>query len=97
MITAMSAAKRSNSVARQFQESCTADVGFVCRNDRAVGLCTLGQDDSKENQRFKKALSRCENRVAFHKSRSQDKSKHRKKQQSFRKYRQAREIFYAVT
>ena len=35
----MSAAKRSKSDVRQFQESWTTDFGFVCRNDRAV--CTL--------------------------------------------------------
>ena len=39
MLTAMSAAKRSKSGARLFRESWTADVGFVCRNDKAV--CTL--------------------------------------------------------
>ena len=39
MLTAMSAAKRSKSDVRQFQESWTTDFGFVCRNDRAV--CTL--------------------------------------------------------
>ena len=43
------------------------DVGFVCRNDRAV--CSLVQDDSENNQGFKKAVSRNENRVAFQKSR----------------------------
>ena len=36
----MSAAKRSKSDGRQFQESSTTDFGFVCRNDRAVcALC----------------------------------------------------------
>ena len=39
MLTTMSAAKRSKSDVRQFQESWTTDFGFVCRNDRAV--CTL--------------------------------------------------------
>ena len=76
MLTAMSTAKRLKSGARQFQESWTADVGFLCRNDRAV--CTLGQDDSEKNQGFKKAISRCENRVAFQKSRLQCKSKYGK-------------------
>ena len=50
MLTAMSTAKRSKSGARLFQESWTADVGFVCRNDKAV--CTLVQDDSEKNQGF---------------------------------------------
>ena len=76
MLTAMSTAKRSKSGARLFQESWTADVGFVCRNDKAV--CTLVQDDSEKNQGFKKAVSRCENRVVFQKSRSQCKSKYGK-------------------
>ena len=48
MLTTMSTAKRSKSGARQFQKSWTADVGFVCRNDRAV--CTLVQDESAKNQ-----------------------------------------------
>ena len=39
MLTTMSAAKRSKSDVRQFQESWTTDFGFVCRNERAV--CTL--------------------------------------------------------
>ena len=50
MLTAMSTAKRSKSGGRQFQESWTADVWLVCRNDRAVG--TLVQDDSEKNQGF---------------------------------------------
>ena len=36
MLTTMSAAKRSKSDVRQFQESWTTDFGFVCRNERAV-------------------------------------------------------------
>ena len=76
MLTAMSTAKRSKSGARQFQESWTADVGFVCRNDRAV--CTLVQDNSEKNQGFKKAVFRYENRVTFQKSRLQCKSKYGK-------------------
>ena len=76
MLTAMSTARKSKSDARQFQESWTGDVGFVCRNDRAV--CTLVQDDSEKNQGFKKAVSRYENRAAFQKSRSQCKSKYGK-------------------
>ena len=76
MLTAMSTAKRSKSGARQFQKSWAADVGFVCRKDRAV--CALIQDDSEKNQGFKKAISRYENRVAFHKSCSQCKSKYGK-------------------
>ena len=39
--TAMSAAKKSKSDERQFQEPWTVDFGFVCRNHRAV--CTLVQ------------------------------------------------------
>ena len=76
MLTATSTAKRSKSGARQFHDSWTADVGFVCRNDRAV--CTLVQDDSEKNQGFKKAVARYKNRVAFQKSRSQCKSKNGK-------------------
>ena len=66
MLTAMSAAKKSKSSQRLLQVSWTADVGFVCRNDRAV--CTLVQDDSEKNQGFKKAVSIYKNRVAFQKS-----------------------------
>ena len=76
MFTAMYTAKRPKSGARQFQESWTAAVGFVCRNDRAV--CTFIQDDPEKNQGFKKAISRYENRVAFQKSCSQCKSKYGK-------------------
>ena len=76
MLTAMSTAKRSKPGARQFQESWTADVGFACRNDRAV--CTLVQDDFEKNQGFKKAVSRYKSRVAFQKSRSQCKLKYGK-------------------
>ena len=54
MLTAMSTAKRSKSGARQIQESWTADVGFVCSNDRAV--CTLVQDNSEKNYDFKKTV-----------------------------------------
>ena len=75
MLTAMSTAKWSKSGARQlFQESWTAEVGFVCGNDRTV--CTLVQDDSEKNQGFKKAVFRYENRAAFQKSRWQCKSKY---------------------
>ena len=76
MLTAMSTAKRSKSGGRQFQESWTADIWLVCRNDRAVG--TLVQDDSEKNQGFKKVVSRYQNRVAFQKSRSQCTSKNGK-------------------
>ena len=66
MLTAMSTTTTSKSGARQFQESWTADVGFVCRNDRAV--CTLVQNDSEKNQGFIKAVSRHKDRMAFQKS-----------------------------
>ena len=46
MLTAMSKDKRPKSGARQFQELWTADVGFVCRNERAVR--TLVEDDSEK-------------------------------------------------
>ena len=68
----MSAARRSKLGAGLFQESWIADVGFVCRNDRAV--CTLAQDDSEKNEGLKKAVSRYENRIAFQKTCSQYKS-----------------------
>ena len=72
----MSTAKRSKSGARQFQGSWTADVEFVCRNDRAV--CALTRDDSERNSGFKKAISRYKNGVAFQKSCLQCKSKYEK-------------------
>ena len=72
----MSAAKKSKSSARQFQDLSTGDVGFVCPNDSAV--CTLVQDDSEKNQGFKKAVSCYKSRVAFPKSNLHCKSKNRK-------------------
>ena len=51
-LIAMSTAKKSKPGARHFQESWTADVGFVCRNGRAV--CTLVQDDSEKNEGLKR-------------------------------------------
>ena len=80
---------------------------FKSRGQQMLGLSVvmteqdmysaLVQDDSEKNQDSKKAVSCYENRVAFQKSCSQCKSKYGKQQQSCREYRQAREIFYAVT
>ena len=48
--------KRSKSGAKQFQELRAADVGFICRNDKAV--CSLVQDDSEKQLRWPSGIER---------------------------------------